>query len=104
MNDTATTEIYTLSLHDALPISGGAEGPPEGEGHRRAVDGEVDQGVEHEERLERQGDEEPEAHGGLDEGGQAPGEGHVAERSEEHTSEFPSRHYFVCGLLLVDAI
>ena len=21
-NDTATTEIYTLSLHDALPISG----------------------------------------------------------------------------------
>src|SRR5690348_18005385 len=26
-NDTATTEIYTLSLHDALPISGAA--PPE---------------------------------------------------------------------------
>src|SRR3712207_7906161 len=25
-NDTATTEIYTLSLHDALPIS--ARGPP----------------------------------------------------------------------------
>src|SRR2546430_7803118 len=25
-NDTATTEIYTLSLHDALPISGAAEG------------------------------------------------------------------------------
>src|SRR2546428_1592306 len=25
-NDTATTEIYTLSLHDALPISGGADG------------------------------------------------------------------------------
>jgi len=24
-NDTATTEIYTLSLHDALPIS--ADGP-----------------------------------------------------------------------------
>src|SRR5258705_6252539 len=23
-NDTATTEIYTLSLHDALPISNGA--------------------------------------------------------------------------------
>src|SRR3712207_8384080 len=23
LNDTATTEIYTLSLHDALPISGG---------------------------------------------------------------------------------
>ena len=24
-NDTATTEIYTLSLHDALPISGHAD-------------------------------------------------------------------------------
>src|SRR5437660_2456069 len=24
-NDTATTEIYTLSLHDALPISGGSD-------------------------------------------------------------------------------
>src|SRR2546427_10614268 len=24
-NDTATTEIYTLSLHDALPIYGGAQ-------------------------------------------------------------------------------
>src|SRR3977135_4736873 len=33
-NDTATTEIYTLSLHDALPISVVAvrhEAPPEGE-------------------------------------------------------------------------
>src|SRR6185312_7957580 len=30
-NDTATTEIYTLSLHDALPISSGIfEGPIEG--------------------------------------------------------------------------
>src|SRR2546428_11928841 len=31
LNDTATTEIYTLSLHDALPISplgGSGEGPP----------------------------------------------------------------------------
>src|SRR3712207_8002283 len=30
-NDTATTEIYTLSLHDALPIfrlSGGSAAPP----------------------------------------------------------------------------
>src|SRR2546425_11570039 len=25
-NDTATTEIYTLSLHDALPIFGGRSG------------------------------------------------------------------------------
>src|SRR3712207_7671714 len=36
-NDTATTEIYTLSLHDALPISagGGAGGTPAA-GHRPA--------------------------------------------------------------------
>src|SRR3990167_5434543 len=27
-NDTATTEIYTLSLHDALPISAGRPRPP----------------------------------------------------------------------------
>src|SRR5256885_16708922 len=27
-NDTATTEIYTLSLHDALPISGRSDGDP----------------------------------------------------------------------------
>src|SRR3712207_2819606 len=37
-NDTATTEIYTLSLHDALPISGDVEHddpqqPQEHEGH-----------------------------------------------------------------------
>src|SRR5215467_2808655 len=29
-NDTATTEIYTLSLHDALPISGEVHPPDEG--------------------------------------------------------------------------
>src|SRR5438034_9821931 len=28
-NDTATTEIYTLSLHDALPISGNRSPPPD---------------------------------------------------------------------------
>src|SRR6266705_4530544 len=29
-NDTATTEIYTLSLHDALPISRRSRTPPRG--------------------------------------------------------------------------
>src|SRR5256885_14047504 len=29
-NDTATTEIYTLSLHDALPICSGTRCPPPG--------------------------------------------------------------------------
>src|SRR3712207_7507006 len=38
-NDTATTEIYTLSLHDALPICGGEEGggPAQPAGGRAAA-------------------------------------------------------------------
>src|SRR3712207_8825259 len=36
-NDTATTEIYTLSLHDALPIYRAPRGPvPDGEDAHRA--------------------------------------------------------------------
>src|SRR3712207_7361428 len=44
-NDTATTEIYTLSLHDALPIYGGALPAPGSAqlvtpgGHERSVHG-----------------------------------------------------------------
>src|SRR2546429_8841889 len=38
-NDTATTEIYTLSLHDALPISGdGQHGRQPGRVARHAAD------------------------------------------------------------------
>src|SRR6266436_174800 len=40
-NDTATTEIYTLSLHDALPISAYGQTPIHdklGFDHRNAVD------------------------------------------------------------------
>src|SRR5574341_2452595 len=33
-NDTATTEIYTLSLHDALPICGNGDDDEEGIPHR----------------------------------------------------------------------
>src|SRR2546426_2299961 len=36
-NDTATTEIYTLSLHDALPISRGRGAPAEFEGRAGQV-------------------------------------------------------------------
>src|SRR3712207_5863277 len=36
-NDTATTEIYTLSLHDALPICGKRDGPRPG--GQRGADG-----------------------------------------------------------------
>src|SRR5574338_893365 len=35
-NDTATTEIYTLSLHDALPISGRIPQPGRGRSRRSA--------------------------------------------------------------------
>src|SRR3712207_8347703 len=39
-NDTATTEIYTLSLHDALPISAAALPPPD-PSRNRAGSGDV---------------------------------------------------------------
>src|SRR5258707_10240082 len=72
-NDTATTEIYTLSLHDALPISGRPRAPRAGSaraGRPRA--GPV--------RARRDPGDSP--------------------RSEEHTSELQSRQYLVCRLLL----
>ena len=37
-NDTATTEIYTLSLHDALPISCDNSSPIERETRRTAAE------------------------------------------------------------------
>src|SRR5216684_5856908 len=36
-NDTATTEIYTLSLHDALPIGAGRRAPRAGNLQRKIV-------------------------------------------------------------------
>src|SRR3712207_8002897 len=73
-NDTATTEIYTLSLHDALPI------------------------CEERERPERVGRHAHPRRVALEEGAQAVGRS--ARRSEEHTSELQSRQYLVCRLLL----
>src|SRR3712207_7253747 len=77
-NDTATTEIYTLSLHDALPISSVDEvvgSPlPLPSGDREAVP----VFVRHKRCIRRD----------------------VEERSEEHTSELQSRQYLVCRLLL----
>src|SRR3712207_7361260 len=89
-NDTATTEIYTLSLHDALPIfsvrqvargaggrarrprrrpgAGGAGGAPEVAERSAAC-----------RRVSRR---------------------RTCRRSEEHTSELQSRQYLVCRLLL----
>src|SRR2546422_6032757 len=79
-NDTATTEIYTLSLHDALPIS--LEQLP------RARVGASRPAVERVAVL-----------GGA--GGDGAGAvAVVAGRSEEHTSELQSRLHLVCRLLL----
>src|SRR2546429_7353693 len=75
-NDTATTEIYTLSLHDALPILG----------QHRAAGG---VGVGQLEEAELLGG--PQDHL-LAEAGEV--------RSEEHTSELQSRLHLVCRLLL----
>src|SRR5258708_20762247 len=71
-NDTATTEIYTLSLHDALPISDAS-----GAVARRAYN-EQEQ-VAHVETARRQD---------------------IIRRSEEHTSELQSPDHLVCRLLL----
>src|SRR3712207_9175733 len=76
-NDTATTEIYTLSLHDALPISARESGSRSGSWTRTAaVSGRSDRATAR--RSIR----------------------HGHRRSEEHTSELQSRQYLVCRLLL----
>src|SRR3712207_8350248 len=83
-NDTATTEIYTLSLHDALPISRGAS-PRAATG--RATSSGPGAG--------RRGGG-PSHRAGRSTGGPRRPTG----RSEEHTSELQSRQYLVCRLLL----
>src|SRR3712207_7770689 len=91
-NDTATTEIYTLSLHDALPIwvVAGPVLPRERlVDHHRArgalVVALLDPAAAHDPHPDR-----------LEVGG---GD-HLQVRSEEHTSELQSRQYLVCRLLL----
>src|SRR2546430_13650217 len=80
-NDTATTEIYTLSLHDALPISPvrRAETPPS----RRP------------DRARRRGGDRAAHRAGRRGAASAP-----RPRSEEHTSELQSQSNLVCRLLL----
>src|SRR5947208_14085612 len=82
-NDTATTEIYTLSLHDALPIFERAEcGPVTGAQFGRLIAILF--------RHPDAGTVECDASGRTT---------HV-ERSEEHTSELQSPDHLVCRLLL----
>src|SRR3712207_7888843 len=86
-NDTATTEIYTLSLHDALPIYDGAPN-----GGRIAADGLAALGQPRGALLID----------GRAGGGEIPlvGVARHQGRSEEHTSELQSCQYLVCRLLL----
>src|SRR3712207_8832517 len=88
-NDTATTEIYTLSLHDALPIWAAADRLRAGDGGVRAAPGTRGNAIQR--PLVRQ--RRPERRG------RPPGV-HGLRRSEEHTSELQSRQYLVCRLLL----
>src|SRR2546422_6972330 len=77
-NDTATTEIYTLSLHDALPIWVESSGRRAGDPLRPAVEPRAAHPAGGPDRSRR-----------------------IAPcRSEEHTSELQSRLHLVCRLLL----
>src|SRR3712207_7230619 len=89
-NDTATTEIYTLSLHDALPIY--RQDPGEEIAEERALDlARVADVVFL--KLVRELGVDARRHEGALAVLRLP-------RSEEHTSELQSRQYLVCRLLL----
>src|SRR3712207_7572765 len=81
-NDTATTEIYTLSLHDALPIS------PSSQAAKRTT---ATKPLPFWRAMLR-------GACSLPNGRQACPTS--SRRSEEHTSELQSRQYLVCRLLL----
>src|SRR3712207_8850145 len=80
-NDTATTEIYTLSLHDALPISARTAMVMVCRTHGNCAMGST--------RRAASATMAPMAILMA-----------TACRSEEHTSELQSRQYLVCRLLL----
>src|SRR3712207_7986637 len=90
-NDTATTEIYTLSLHDALPICPETCAMDKGYDNNRVMDETRERGIVPIVCL-RKGRPIPltAIPYGTDEW----------KRSEEHTSELQSRQYLVCRLLL----
>src|SRR5689334_24746139 len=82
---TATTEIYTLSLHDALPISSGGRRQYGGSMHDETAAA-LQEIVDLAENFPGQFMPEFEL-------------GYRA-RSEEHTSELQSQFHLVCRLLL----
>src|SRR2546430_14467282 len=81
-NDTATTEIYTLSLHDALPIFGGGTDLGSKQGTDIHTQMNFSFAVE-----------------GISTNAVLAGEISLY-RSEEHTSELQSQSNIVCRLLL----
>src|SRR3712207_8471701 len=85
-NDTATTEIYTLSLHDALPISKNAPCPSERMPQKPQTRSTDSARSAKQRYLPMSGTQWSERWNG--------------DRSEEHTSELQSRQYLVCRLLL----
>src|SRR3712207_8239626 len=98
-NDTATTEIYTLSLHGALPIWPGDGGALQGTPLPRRP------------RPIRLVQRFPHAFRGTDRESQElaaiaraishmPPAAETTRDREEHTSELQSRQYLVCRLLL----
>src|SRR5256886_15057751 len=86
-NDTATTEIYTLSLHDALPISGGGRVPAQ----RRAATHCGASAAAGTRAWTR----------GASPGGDRCGVEAREKTSEEHTPELQSHSNVVCRLLPV---
>src|SRR3712207_8478681 len=86
-NDTPTTEIYTLSLHDALPIYSLARLPG-----RQETDAAAKPGRSWSRYLHGRHGWRPVA--------ESAGRPDGCRRSEEHTSELQSRQYLVCRLLL----
>src|SRR5256885_4658730 len=80
-NDTATTEIYTLSLHDALPISAWSSASVDARAARRV------------EIMDLRRIEAQRQRSGVRLQGSR-------QRSEEHTSELQSPCNLVCRLLL----
>src|SRR3712207_7864856 len=103
-NDTATTEIYTLSLHDALPISFPVRERTEFSLVSKLFSAHPDRQQAHACRPNLRGLRAGQRVQGPGRGlaATAGGAGRSARghRSEEHTSELQSRQYLVCRLLL----
>src|SRR2546430_11330847 len=89
-NDTATTEIYTLSLHDALPILAATPGRAQRE---PSGDAALQKNVGFARSLVRAANRRDGDHARRK-------RIRVISRSEEHTSELQSQSNLVCRLLL----